>query len=188
MGEKKGIHEEGLEENTRQDLLPDSATSICQCFICPRPASVKCPGCDLVACSLQHLALHRLTPPPPLVAILGIPPLSVHIVTIMKTTTTTYQRPAETCLPWSIDRLPIVGRVLLASRDIAPYELILKDSPLVIVPKKGTTPLAENEGKYCEIRDEDKEVCETLASKGLFSQKGRLSLLSPSGDLGIRLV
>ena len=60
MGEKKGISGEGLEESTRQDLLSDSATSTCQCFICPRPASVKCPGCDLVACSLQHLALHRL--------------------------------------------------------------------------------------------------------------------------------
>ena len=95
----------------------------------------------------------------------------------MKTTTTTYQRPSETCLPWSIDRLPIVGRVLVASRDIAPYELILKDSPLVIVPKKGTTPLAENEGKYCEMRDEDKEVCETLASKGFLPQQGRLNLL-----------
>ena len=95
----------------------------------------------------------------------------------MKTSTTTYQRPAETCLPWSIDRLPIVGRVLVASRDIAPYELILKDSPLVIVPKKGTTPLAKDEGKYCEMCDEDKEVCETLASKGLLPQQGRLSLL-----------
>ena len=60
MGEKKGISEEGLEESTRQDLLSDSATSTCQCFICPRPASVKCPGCDLMACCLQHLALHRL--------------------------------------------------------------------------------------------------------------------------------
>ena len=65
----------------------------------------------------------------------------------------------------------------MASRDIAPYELILKDSPLVIVPKKGTTPLAKDEGKYCEMCDEDKEVCETLASKGLLPQQGRLSLL-----------
>ena len=60
MGEKKGVTEEGLVESTRQDLLSDSATSTCQCFICPRPASVKCPGCDLVACCLQHLVLHRL--------------------------------------------------------------------------------------------------------------------------------
>ena len=60
MGEKKRVSGEGLEESTRQDLLSDSATSTCQCFICPRPASVKCPGCDLVACCLQHLALHRL--------------------------------------------------------------------------------------------------------------------------------
>ena len=112
-----------------------------QCYICPRLASITCPGCQLMACCSRHLSLHR---------------------------------PATSCLPWNIDRLPVVGRVLVAARDIAPYELILRDSPLVIVPKKRSTS-ASDDGK-CEMCEEDKDIYDELDSKGLLPLDGKLSV------------
>ena len=36
--------------------------------------------------------------------------------------------------PWRVDSLPHCGRVLIATRDIAPFELVLADSALALVP------------------------------------------------------
>ena len=47
-------------------------------------------------------------------------------------------RPSSSCLPWEVSRRPEVGRVLLASRDILPYELVLQDLPLVLLPGSGS--------------------------------------------------
>ena len=130
-------------ETTREDFDDpmENKMSQDQCYICPRLASITCPGCQLMACCSTHLSLHR---------------------------------PATSCLPWNIDRLPVVGRVLVAARDIAPYELILRDSPLVIVPKKRSTS-ASDDGK-CEMCEEDKDIYDELDSKGLLPLDGKLSV------------
>ena len=142
-GEEEEEKRERMKGNLEdKEEVMESKKSLEQCFICPRPASISCPGCPLMACCSGHLSLHR---------------------------------PATACLPWSIDRLPVVGRVLVAARDIAPYELILRDSPLVIVPKKGSTPSVKDDN--CEMcGEEEKEMCTMLASKGLLPQDGKLSL------------
>ena len=36
--------------------------------------------------------------------------------------------------PWRVDSLPHCGRVLIATRDIAPFELVIADSALALVP------------------------------------------------------
>ena len=36
--------------------------------------------------------------------------------------------------PWRVDSLPNCGRVLIATRDIAPFELVLADTALVMAP------------------------------------------------------
>ena len=141
LEETETEHLEKVESQGFTDVT-ESKNSTEQCFICPRPASITCPGCTLMACCSAHLALHR---------------------------------PATACLPWSIARLPVVGRVLVAARDIAPYELILRDSPLVIVPKKGSTATAKDENREM-CGEEEKEMCTMLASKGLLPLNGKLSV------------
>jgi len=47
----------------------------------------------------------------------------------------------EKCLPWTVKFQPGVGRTLVAARDIQSFELIMKDTPLVIV--KELTNLGE---------------------------------------------
>ena len=130
-------------ETTREDFDDpmENKMSQDQCYICPRLASITCPGCPLMACCSRHLSLHR---------------------------------PETSCLPWNIDRLPVVGRVLVAARDIAPYELILRDSPLVIVPKKRSTSAGDD--AKCEMCEEDKDIYDELDSKGLLPLDGKLSV------------
>ena len=36
--------------------------------------------------------------------------------------------------PWRVDSLPNCGRVLIATRDIAPFELVLADTAFVMAP------------------------------------------------------
>ena len=36
--------------------------------------------------------------------------------------------------PWRVDSLPDCGRVLIATRDIAPFELVLADSAVAMTP------------------------------------------------------
>ena len=38
------------------------------------------------------------------------------------------------CFPWRVENLPGCGRVLIATRDIAPFELVIADSALALVP------------------------------------------------------
>ena len=42
-------------------------------------------------------------------------------------------RTDKKCLPWVVKFQEGVGRTLIASRDILPFELIMKDNPLVLV-------------------------------------------------------
>ena len=41
---------------------------------------------------------------------------------------------ADHCFPWRVESLPDCGRVLTATRDIAPFELVISDTALVLAP------------------------------------------------------
>ena len=40
----------------------------------------------------------------------------------------------EYSYPWRVDSLPHCGRVLMATRDIAPWELVIADTAVVLAP------------------------------------------------------
>ena len=44
------------------------------------------------------------------------------------------------CLPWSVVVTSDRGRTVVTTRDIAPGELILRDSPLLVTPHTKTRP------------------------------------------------
>ena len=65
----------------------------------------------------------------------------------------TNQEVAGHCFPWRVESLPGCGRVLTATRDIAPFELLISDTALVLAPNDQPVCL----GCLAEVRSKDFE-------------------------------
>ena len=48
-------------------------------------------------------------------------------------------RSEDRCQPWRVDRQEGVGRIVVASRDIEPWELVMKDTALAVVMESDHT-------------------------------------------------
>ena len=48
-------------------------------------------------------------------------------------------RSEDRCQPWRVDRQEGVGRIVVASRDIEPWELVMKDTALAVVMESDRT-------------------------------------------------
>ena len=62
------------------------------------------------------------------------------------------------CFPWRVESLPHCGRVLTATRDIAPFELLISDTALVLAPNDLPVCL----GCLDEVRGDSVEVTPTV--------------------------
>ncbi|KAA0203419.1 hypothetical protein HAZT_HAZT011229 [Hyalella azteca] len=89
------------------------------------------------------------------------------------------------CKPWKINKCPELGRYFLATRDIAPGELLLSDSPLLIGPKQITEPVClacyrPVDGQYrckkcgfpmcdadCQQAEAHEPECEAVSESGM---------------------
>ncbi|KAF2365894.1 Zinc finger MYND-type [Trinorchestia longiramus] len=115
------------------------------------------------------------------------------------------------CKPWKLSKSPDRGRFLIATRDIAPGELLLCDSPILIGPKQITEPVCLGcyrpvEGRYCckkcgfpmcdsdcEQAEAHEPECEAVSESGtpvkvsLFGQNNSLyECITPLRLLGLR--
>jgi len=54
---------------------------------------------------------------------------------------TGWEKHRRDCKPWKISKHPEIGRYMVATRDMAPGELILSDAPILIGPKQITEPI-----------------------------------------------
>ena len=45
----------------------------------------------------------------------------------------------DRCLPWMVERREGVGKIVVATRDIEPWELVMKDNALAVVREKEDT-------------------------------------------------
>jgi len=50
-------------------------------------------------------------------------------------------RPKDYCFPFKVMRRPEVGRYVVATRDVAPSEIILEENPAVFGPEHDTPPV-----------------------------------------------
>ena len=82
------------------------------CFLCEAPSDAVCDDCGEVGfCGGEHGRLHRGSDE------------------------------SDRCLPFRVERLKNVGRVLRATRDIAPGELVFVEHPLTVGPLHDTAPV-----------------------------------------------
>ena len=96
--------------------------------------------------------------------------------------------------PWAVSEVPDIGRILVATRDIAPWELVIEDTALVAGPKiaavclgcltkvTGDIVCSRCQWPMCSVECQESPrhrlECEILASRGLVPsiQNGRCGL------------
>ena len=86
------------------------------CFLCEASSELSCSGCQVKYCSDQHLNSHLQE----------------------------LEDGQSLCLPYKVVNQTGLGRHFVATRDIKPLELILKEPAAVIGPATKTKPVCLN--------------------------------------------
>ena len=134
-----GVSEDGVEgrvedssehrvEDSSEDRVEASSEASGPCFLCCRVTELQCPQCPAWVCGDQCHLYHRQAAAPllPLVR--------------PGAGKTTSPDPGH-CQPFTLRTEPGRGRYLVATRDIAALELVIRDAPLVVAPPAVTPPL-----------------------------------------------
>ena len=97
------------------------------CFYCRSKDVILCPDCGLVAfCGEKCRKIHRLA---------FFYQLKEFVIIIY-----IFNRPYDQCLPFTIENRGYKGNVVVAVRDIKPFETIIIDRPAIIGPFDDTLP------------------------------------------------
>ena len=81
------------------------------CFMCNKPAEIKCPGCDDVwFCCETHGKIH-------------------------------YREDIGKCFPWKVGNDEVKGRVMLTTRKVKAGETLFMEEPIVHGPNQVGSPI-----------------------------------------------
>lgn len=115
-------------EEVESGLTPVAEVSVGQCFFCGTVSSMQCEYCkEIFFCTKVIIWTWAIN--------------SVQQIRIQLQDHFLIHRPESYCYPFIVKTSSKVGRYVVASRDIAPCEVILRENPAVVGPYTPTTPL-----------------------------------------------
>lgn len=96
-----------------------------------------------------------------------------------------YHRGDQGCYPYNVEEKEGVGRLLVATRDIEPGDIIFKERELVVGPSKGTEPVCLGCGGVvtCLVRCDgcDWPVCSATCPQIANHTQAECDMIAPSG-------